>query len=283
MIGMQTSSRWDMLDDARKRLPIVALTTLVVWLGLLAGFGFLLDRSPVPPPDQSSIEAQLMDLPPEGLAAGEGGASAGTSKKSTQPVAKTKSRRVERHLTSLSPGLALPDPTRRHKFELTNAPAPPHRVAQVRQSVLPASPALPTKPTPASANSSASLSNQRAPAGIGVTHAAGSASGNAIASGSGASTGDTFGTGGSGPRAIYAPVPSIPDDMRDEVMQATAVVRFHVERDGKATVALITPTEFSGLDQLILETLRKWRFHPALKNGTAIDSEAEVRLLITVQ
>jgi protein TonB len=71
--------------------------------------------------------------------------------------------------------------------------------------------------------------------------------------------------------------------MRDELMQATAVVRFHVERDGKATVALITPTEFSGLDQLILETLRKWRFHPALKNGTAIDSEAEVRLLITVQ
>jgi hypothetical protein len=53
--------------------------------------------------------------------------------------------------------------------------------------------------------------------------------------------------------------------------------------DGSATVTLVTPTEFSELDKLILETRRHWRFQPALRKGAAIDSDAEVRLLITVQ
>jgi hypothetical protein len=34
------------------------------------------------------------------------------------------------------------------------------------------------------------------------------------------------GGGGSGPRPIYAPVPSIPDDMRDELMQPQQLCAF---------------------------------------------------------
>ena len=71
--------------------------------------------------------------------------------------------------------------------------------------------------------------------------------------------------------------------MRDEVMQATAVARFHVAPDGSATVALLTPTDFAALDQLILDTLSHWRFQPAVRDGVAIESDAEVRLRITVQ
>jgi TonB family protein len=93
----------------------------------------------------------------------------------------------------------------------------------------------------------------------------------------------SHGGGGTGPRPIYAPVPSIPDDLRDEVMEATAVVRFHVAPNGTATVALLTPTGFTVLDQLILDTLSNWRFHPATRGGAPVRSDAEVRLKITVQ
>ncbi|HTT74905.1 MAG TPA: TonB family protein [Candidatus Binataceae bacterium] len=71
--------------------------------------------------------------------------------------------------------------------------------------------------------------------------------------------------------------------MRDEVMQATAVVRFHVLRDGSANVTMVTSTEYSELDELILATLRQWRFSPAVRDGVKIDADAEVRLLVTVQ
>jgi protein TonB len=82
---------------------------------------------------------------------------------------------------------------------------------------------------------------------------------------------------------VYAPAPSIPDDMRDEVMQAIAIARFEVSRDGTAKVSLLSATNYSELDDIILDTLRQWRFKPAMKNGVAIDSVADVRLLITVK
>jgi protein TonB len=71
--------------------------------------------------------------------------------------------------------------------------------------------------------------------------------------------------------------------MRDEVMQAIAVARFHVARDGSATVSLVTRTDFEALDQLILDTLSHWRFQPAVRDGVAVESDAEVRLRIAVQ
>jgi Gram-negative bacterial TonB protein C-terminal len=106
-------------------------------------------------------------------------------------------------------------------------------------------------------------------------------SGASIGPGTGKGTG--FGNGGDRPRAIYAPVPSIPDDMRDELMQATAVARFKVSHDGRATVVLLSETDFSELNDIIIDTLRKWRFLPATKDGVAVDSEADVRLLISVR
>jgi periplasmic protein TonB len=112
---------------------------------------------------------------------------------------------------------------------------------------------------------------------------AGTGSGTGSGEGSGTGTGGGFGSGGNGPQVIYAPVPTIPDDMRDEVVEAVAVARFRVFHDGKVTVSLSEPTEFSQLNEIILETLQQWRFHPARRNGVAIDSDAEVHLRITVQ
>jgi protein TonB len=48
-------------------------------------------------------------------------------------------------------------------------------------------------------------------------------------------------------------------------------------------VSLAKATEFDRLNDVILDTLREWRFHPAMSKGVAIDSQAEVRLLVTVR
>lgn len=119
------------------------------------------------------------------------------------------------------------------------------------------------------------------------SHEAGTEAGTGYGSGAsispGTGKGTSFGNGGDRPRAIYAPVPSIPDDMRDELMQATAIARFKVSHDGRATVVLLSETDFSELNDIIIDTLRKWRFLPATKDGVAVDSEADVRLLISVR
>jgi len=71
--------------------------------------------------------------------------------------------------------------------------------------------------------------------------------------------------------------------MRDEVMEAVAIARFKVMHDGQVFVSLSKATEFERLNSIIVQKLREWRFAPAVSNGVPVDSDAEVRLLITVQ
>lgn len=86
-----------------------------------------------------------------------------------------------------------------------------------------------------------------------------------------------------GARALYAPVPQIPDDLRENVFSAVAIAHFVVDREGHVQVTLVKPTPNPRLNHVILESLRTWKFFPAVKDGVAIASEFDVRIPIAVQ
>jgi protein TonB len=86
-----------------------------------------------------------------------------------------------------------------------------------------------------------------------------------------------------GARAIYAPTPVIPDDLREDVIQTEAIARFKVSFDGASEVTLEKPTSSPRLNQVILDALKQWKFFPAVHNGVAIESSFEVRIPISVQ
>ncbi len=74
------------------------------------------------------------------------------------------------------------------------------------------------------------------------------------------------------------PLPEIPDDLRAYAYRAFALARFTIHVDGSVDVALIKPTPHPRLNQLLMETLKSWRFSPALKDGRAIESEQDIRV-----
>ena len=86
-----------------------------------------------------------------------------------------------------------------------------------------------------------------------------------------------------GARAIYQPKPKIPDDLREDALTAVAVARFHVAADGTATVELVTPTPNPRLNQVLLDTLKTWRFFPATKNGIPVASMQDLRIYVEVK
>jgi protein TonB len=104
-----------------------------------------------------------------------------------------------------------------------------------------------------------------------------------IPGGTGVGTGSGIGNDASGARAIYAPTPTISDDLRENIFQAVAIAHFRVSPDGTVEVTLAQPTPNPRLNQILLNTLRLWKFFPAMKDGVAINSEFEVRIPITVQ
>lgn len=101
------------------------------------------------------------------------------------------------------------------------------------------------------------------------------------AEGAGSATG--IGTDTLGARAIYAPTPTIPDDLREDVMETEAIAHFNVSFDGSSDVTLSKPTSNPRLNQVLLETLKQWKFFPAVKNGVALASSFDVRIPISVK
>ena len=84
-------------------------------------------------------------------------------------------------------------------------------------------------------------------------------------------------------RALYNPLPKIPDELRDRASSAEALARFAIAADGTVSVELVTPTPDPLLNRAILETLRTWRFSPATENGKPVPSSQELRVRVEIR
>jgi len=153
------------------------------------------------------------------------------------------------------------------KPQAVRKPAPLHhqRVRQIAPAPLPPSEAgtakgEPAKPAPSSRKASATSAASNSTAGVAGV-----------------------GNDSSGARAIYAPVPTIPEDLREESINTVAVAHFRVGYDGTVEVVLTQPTSNPRLNEILLDTLKQWRFFPAMRKGVAVDSEFDLRIPVSVQ
>jgi periplasmic protein TonB len=89
--------------------------------------------------------------------------------------------------------------------------------------------------------------------------------------------------GNLGARAIYKPMPEIPEELRRRNVEWVAVARFRVGADGSAQVEMVEATSEPALNRLLLESLKKWRFFPAMENGKPTASTIDIRIPIEVR
>jgi protein TonB len=86
-----------------------------------------------------------------------------------------------------------------------------------------------------------------------------------------------------GARAIFQPLPQIPEELRRGSLDVVAIARFRVAANGTATVELVQPTSNAELNRSLLETLKRWRFFPAMQKGRAVASTIDIRIPISVR
>ncbi len=252
-------------DEPWRRLPWVVVGALIVWIAMLGAFTRVLEQKPPPQPPPTTIEARIVELPPPTAGLQGGGARAQAKAIAhpaptlPKPVAKPKPRPV-RHMRKA----ATPHP-------VIAAPPSPFGTAKHLEQPVPESKSVASKGPSAGAL-------ERSVGSTGAKEGAGG-----IGGGTGSGSGAGIGSDSSGARAMYAPAPTIPDDMRETPFSTVAVARFRVSPDGDVTVTLVKPTPNPRLNQILLDTLKQWKFFPAMKDGVAIDSEFEVRIPIAVQ
>ncbi len=151
-------------------------------------------------------------------------------------------------------------------------PKPPRRVRRAPVEKPPPLAAVPKVPSPVTGKPSAGGLSV-APPSSGSSSGATSGAGSAL-----------FGSGSSssGARAIYAPMPKIPEDLRENPLRTVAIARFEVAANGDVTVKLISPTPYPRLNEILIETLKSWRFFPAVVHGKPVASTFDVRIPVVI-
>jgi periplasmic protein TonB len=236
-------------DDPWSRLRWLVPAALGLTLVSQMAFLSLLRLPASPPTVPRPVDVQVIELPAPPASARP----APPERRSSPPP-----RRLD--APSPRPVLAPSEP----RIEVPRAPAPP--VAE--EPVTPA-PAATVPAPPAPSSPSAAPSTQ-----VPLT---------ALPPSRGPQDATPGGTDSMSARAIYKPMPEIPEALRRRTIDMVAVARFRVDAAGRAQVELVEPTPDPDLNRALLESLKRWRFFPATQAGRPIASTIDVRIPVSVK
>jgi periplasmic protein TonB len=125
--------------------------------------------------------------------------------------------------------------------------------------------------------------------GTGSGSGIGSGSGGGVGSGKGGGfgPGEGGGTGGgvfrmgSGavpPRAIYSPEPEFSEEARKAKYQGVCTLALIVDAQGRPTNIRVLNSLGMGLDEKAIQTVKTWKFEPAMKDGHPVSFEIAVEV-----
>jgi protein TonB len=240
--------------DPWRRLPWTLTAALMMWAVVLWSFAHFIEQPCSQNVELLPVDVQLVE---------------------SAPYSPSQHAQPERH-----PATAPPKKQPLFKPEAPPAPAPQdnQHVDHVQVTGNPnANTTFPSLNVPAGGHDSSHKEDASAGESISARTDAGAISGG-IKSGTNANPGADMGA-----RAILRPMPQIPDDLREAAFNAVALAHFHISADGKVKVELIKPTPNPRLNRILLDSLRNWRFTPALKAGKPVESTEQIAIRIEVK
>lgn len=78
--------------------------------------------------------------------------------------------------------------------------------------------------------------------------------------------------------AVYNPEPEIPSHLLEEAFQSFCIARFKVKPTGLTSVQIDTSSGSAEVDEIALETLRRWRFKPAMLDGEPVECNKRIKV-----
>ena len=251
------------LDDAPwRRLSWLTPVATLLTLASLMGFMRLIEQGSDRSPARGFVQVEVLEqAPPRPTALPP------PARPRPQPQPQPVKPKPQAPPPPVAP--AIPRPV------VETPPAPPAPVeAERRGEQAPSLPATVVSPaTPAPQGASAGASSPAPSRSSGPTTAS---------IPPGGMPGGMPGGGQMGARAIYQPLPELPDSLRRRNFDVVAIARFRVASNGTTQVDLVQPTADPELNRLLVETLKRWRFFPALDGGKPVASTLDVRIPISV-
>jgi protein TonB len=242
-------------DDPWQRLPWLVPLALLVTILSQMGFLSLLRQPSTPTVVQRPVDVQVIELP------------VAMSPPAAQPTPPARRSPAPPKPRAEPP---IPRPT----------PAPAETRVEAPRDPTPAVEAEPSTPAPAAAATVPAPAGPASPSAAPGLPTQGPVAAVPPVRGP---QGPTSGTDTMSARAIYKPMPEVPESLRHRTVELVAVARFRVTATGSAQVELTEPTTDPDLNRALLETLKRWRFFPAMQAGRPIVSTIDIRIPISVK
>lgn len=81
----------------------------------------------------------------------------------------------------------------------------------------------------------------------------------------------------------YTPEPEISPELHEQCFKAGCVAKFVIKKDGKTSVILFTSSGSQEVDDIALNTLRRWKFKPATLDGQPVDSVRKIKVEFEIE
>jgi len=218
----------------------------------------------------TDISPYLPQLPPAAKQAGGGGGGGDRS-----PTPPSKGAVPKFAWTQFTPPMAkLPNPEPKLPMQPTLLGPPDLKLPQMAQNMPWGDPTGVNGPASNGPGTGGGI-------GTGEGTGIGSGKGGGLGPGQGGGFGGglfSVGGGVSAPIPIYSPDPPYSEEARKAKFSGVVVVQIIVDAAGNVREAKVVKPLGLGLDEKAIETIRTWRFKPAVRNGTPVN----VRMLVEV-
>lgn len=82
---------------------------------------------------------------------------------------------------------------------------------------------------------------------------------------------------------LYTPEPEISSELHEQCFKSCCIAKFLIKKDGKTSVDLVSSSGSPEVDNIALDTLRRWKFKPATLDGEAVDSSRKLKVEFEVE
>jgi TonB family protein len=79
-------------------------------------------------------------------------------------------------------------------------------------------------------------------------------------------------------KPVYSPEPEVSPELKEQCFKSCCIAKFLIKADGKTSVQLVSSSGSQEVDDIAVETLRRWRFEPAKLDGVPVDSTRRIKV-----
>lgn len=79
-------------------------------------------------------------------------------------------------------------------------------------------------------------------------------------------------------KVLDQPRPVIPSEYHENCFKSCCMARFVIDPTGKTKVKLLTSSGSDEIDDITLQTLRRWKFQPAMLDGKPVSSTRRIKV-----